>query len=91
MHDLTSTSAEEILTAARDNSRVSGLTHTFYKYPARLSPTFVRAVIETFTEPGDWILDPFVGGGTTLVEAKALARSCIGVDNNELAVFCFEN
>jgi len=87
MHDLTSTSAEEILTAARDNSRVSGLTHTFYKYPARLSPTFVRAVIETFTEPGDWILDPFVGGGTTLVEAKALARSCIGVDNNELAVF----
>jgi hypothetical protein len=76
-----------LITAAHDISRVAGLTHNYYKYPARLSPTFVRAAIEAFTNPGDWILDPFVGGGTTLVEARALGRSGVGIDNNELAVF----
>ena len=29
----------------------------------------MRAAIETFTSPGDLVLDPHVGGGTTLVEA----------------------
>ena len=78
---------QEIITTARDDSRVNGLTHNFYKYPARMPPSFVRAAIEAFTDFGDWILDPFVGGGTTLVEARALGRSSIGIDNNELAVF----
>jgi hypothetical protein len=87
MERLTTESAQKIIAAARDDARISGLTHTFYKYPARLSPRFVRVVIETLSEPGDLILDPFVGGGTTPVEARALGRSCIGVDNNELAVF----
>jgi len=87
MRTHTGKSLENLLTAAQDSSRVSGLTHTFYKYPARLSPTFVRTAIKEFTKPGDWILDPFVGGGTTLVEARAIGRSGVGVDNNELAVF----
>lgn len=78
---------EKLFVAAQDTSRVRGLTHTYYKYPARLSPTFVRAAIEAFTQPGDWVLDPFVGGGTSLVEARALGRFGVGVDNNELAVF----
>jgi hypothetical protein len=87
MSKQTARQLKTIITAAHDTSRVAGLTHNYYKYPARLSPTFVKAVIETFTSPGDWILDPFVGGGTTLVEARALGRSGVGVDNNELAVF----
>ena len=37
---------------------VAGLTHEFYKYPARFSPSFTRAVIQTFTQPGDIIYDP---------------------------------
>ena len=41
--------------------------------PARFSPAFASAVIEWFTEPSDVVLDPFVGGGTTLVEALSLA------------------
>src|ERR1700731_411753 len=67
--------------AARDNEPVRGLTHGFYKYPARFSPTFARAAIEAFTQPGDLVLDNHVGGGTTLVEALATGRHAIGVDS----------
>jgi hypothetical protein len=66
---------------------VRGLTHGFYKYPARFSPVFARAAIETFTEPGDLVLDPHVGGGTTLVEARAAGREAFGVDISPLAEF----
>src|SRR6266851_1179553 len=76
-----------LINGARDAEPVCGLTHGFYKYPARFSPTFVRAAIETFTEPGQLVLDPHVGGGTTLVEARVLGREGVGVDINPLAEF----
>jgi hypothetical protein len=76
-----------LIAGARDTAPVSGLTHEYYKYPARFSPTFARAAIEAFTEPGDLILDPHVGGGTSLVEALALGREAIGVDISPLAEF----
>lgn len=76
-----------LVAAACDSEPVRGLTHGFYKYPARFSPIFVRAVIETFTEPGDLVLDNHVGGGTTLVEAMATGRDAIGVDISALAGF----
>lgn len=79
--------AESLAQAARDCDPVSGLTHNFYRYPARFSPTLVRAAIEAFTQPGDTVLDPFVGGGTTLVEALAAGRDGIGVDISSLATF----
>ena len=77
----------KIARAAQSCAPVSGLTHNFYRYPARFSPTFARAAINAFTKPGDWVLDPFAGGGTTLVEAAALGRNCIGVDISSLANF----
>jgi hypothetical protein len=76
-----------LISAARDSRPVSGLTHNYYRYPARFSPAFARATIEAFTRPGDLILDPHVGGGTTLVEALASARHAIGVDISPLAEF----
>lgn len=76
-----------LVNAARNNGRITGLTHKFYKYPARFSPQFVRAAIEQFTNPGDLVFDPFMGGGTTLVEAVALGRSAIGTDISSLATF----
>jgi DNA methylase len=78
---------QSIIVAARDAQPVRGLTHNFYRYPARFSPIFVRAVIQAFTRPGDLVLDPHVGGGTTLVEALALGRHAIGVDISALAEF----
>jgi hypothetical protein len=79
-----------LVSAARDKGRVSGLTHKFYRYPARFSPQFVRTAIEQFTSPGDLVFDPFMGGGTTLVEAVALGRHAIGSDISSLAAFVSE-
>jgi len=78
---------EAIKSGAFDQSHVAGLTHCFYRYPARFSPAFVGKAIEAFSAPGDVILDPFVGGGTTLVEAMARGRIGVGSDLNELAIF----
>ncbi len=78
---------KEFLDAVHDRSHVSGLTHNFYRYPARYSPGFARTAIKMFTNPGDLVLDPFMGGGTTLVEAHSLGRKSIGSDINELSVF----
>ena len=51
----------QLIEAARDLEPVTGLTHNFYRYPARFSPRFVRAAIETFSVPCDLVLDPFLG------------------------------
>ncbi len=82
--------ADPLVEAARDTARVKGLTHEFYRYPARFSPTFVRAAIQTFTRPGDWVIDPFAGGGTTLVEAMAMGRNALGIDISSLSSFICE-
>src|SRR5690242_19432898 len=76
-----------LVAGARDAAPVRGLTHGYYKYPARFSPTFASAAIRAFTKPGDLVLDPHVGGGTTLVEAAAAGRSALGVDISTLAEF----
>lgn len=76
-----------LIAGARDIEPVRGLTHNFYRYPARFSPVFVRSVIEALSAPGDMVLDPYAGGGTTLVEAVAAGRDVVGVDINALAEF----
>jgi hypothetical protein len=78
---------EHVITSIHDNRPVTGLTHAFYRYPARFSPGFAEAAITAFTEPGEIVYDPFMGGGTTLVEAMHLGRRSIGTDLNSLAVF----
>jgi DNA modification methylase len=76
-----------IRAAALDPSPIVGLTHQHYKYPGRFAPAFARAAIEAFSNDGDLILDPYMGGGTTIVEALASGRRAIGCDINSLAVF----
>ncbi len=36
--------------------------------------------IKLFTKPGDWVLDPFMGSGTTVRVAQKMARSAIGIE-----------
>jgi hypothetical protein len=84
---LSESAQSRLIAAARDAEPVKGLTHGYYKYPARFSPVFARAAIESFTKPGDLVLDPHVGGGTTLVEARATGREALGVDISALAEF----
>ena len=77
----------KLLEGVHDQEPVSGFTHNFYRYPARFSPAFARAVIEAFTKPGDLVYDPFMGGGTSLVESTVLGRAAVGTDISSLAVF----
>jgi hypothetical protein len=80
--------AMELISAGMNSSAtVRGLTHGFYKYPARFSPQFVRTILDLYSNPGDIIIDPFVGSGTTIVESLAGGRTSIGVDLNPLAHF----
>lgn len=65
----------------------SDFTHHFYRYPAAASPEIVREVVASFSRPGDLVIDPFLGGGTTAVEALALGRRFFGSDVNSLGVF----
>ena len=79
--------AGRLTQSIRSKERVQGYTHEYYRYPARFSPIFVQSIIEAFSEPGETILDPFMGGGTTLVEAITCGRHAIGTDINPLAAF----
>lgn len=78
---------DDLLAAIATKDPVSGSTHNFYRYPARFSPLFVREVIRQYSSPGQTVLDPFMGGGTTIVEALSLGRKAIGLDINALAHF----
>jgi ParB-like chromosome segregation protein Spo0J len=46
----------------------------------------IAALVEAFTKPGDLVVDPFLGGGTTAVVCKALGRRFIGCDIDAAAV-----
>lgn len=56
------------------------------RYRGNWSPYIPRNVILKYSNPGDLVLDYFVGGGTTAVEAKLLGRKCIATDINPGAV-----
>jgi hypothetical protein len=68
-------------------ARMSNSVHSTYRYPARFSPDFARAAIQTFTDHGDLVIDPFCGGGTTAIEATALGRRSVANDLSPLAAF----
>jgi DNA modification methylase len=76
-----------VLQAVVNQDKVDEPPHSFYKYPARFSPAFARAVIEAYSTVGDTVVDPFCGGGTSLVEAILAGRRAAGFDISSLAVF----
>ena len=76
-----------LISAARDTSPVTGLTHNFYRYPARFSPVFVNYVIKAFTRQGDLVARSLCWWRHKLVKSHALGRHAIGVDISELAEF----
>lgn len=52
-------------------------------HPNQLPEKYLERLIRAYTNPDDWILDPFGGSGTTAVVAQALERNCITIDISE--------
>jgi hypothetical protein len=50
------------------------------RHPARMLPAIAAHAVATYTRPGDLVLDPMCGIGTTLVEATHAGRDAIGVE-----------
>jgi hypothetical protein len=61
------------------------LTHWFYPYKGKFHPQMIRALLGIIgLRPGHLVLDPFIGSGTTAVEAQLLGIDCVGVDVSPL-------
>lgn len=66
-------------------SVTNAYTHSLHRYPAKFIPQIPRWAIRQYSNEGDFVLDPFSGSGTTMVEAAVEGREGIGVDLDHLA------
>lgn len=55
-------------------------------YPTQKPVLLLDRIIRIASDPGDLVLDPFCGSGTTLVAADRLGRRCVGIDVSAEAV-----
>ncbi len=60
--------------------------HAIHSFPAKFPPQLPRVFIEALTSPGEVVLDPMMGSGTTLLEASLAGRRAIGIDIDPLAL-----
>lgn len=60
-------------------------THGLHSYAAKCPPHLVKYGLRYFSKPGERVLDPMVGSGTTLVEARLMGRHAVGYDIDPLA------
>lgn len=60
--------------------------HNFHSFPAKFPPQLPEVFINTLTKPGDIVLDPMTGSGTTILEAHLANRIGIGFDIDPLAI-----
>ena len=57
--------------------------HRLHPYLGKFIPQLVEVFLKKFFKPGQMILDPFLGSGTTLIEANLLNMPSIGVELSE--------
>ncbi|MHA1869148.1 MAG: site-specific DNA-methyltransferase [Candidatus Heimdallarchaeum endolithica] len=89
---------EEILeifnTLAEDSSwsfenlsrkETSYVSHGYHRYPAKFIPQLAKRCILSYSKENEIVCDPFMGCGTSLVEALVSERKAIGVDINPVA------
>lgn len=78
------TLAEGLRAALARGGAVERYTHSFHTYPAGMHADAARDLVALF--PGDSVFDPFCGGGTVLVEARAAGRRAYGCDVSPVAL-----
>ncbi|MFB6186317.1 MAG: DNA methyltransferase, partial [Halobacteriaceae archaeon] len=53
------------------------------EHPAKFPEELVQDFVRFFTKEGDWVLDPFLGTGSTLVGCRSTGRNGVGIELNE--------
>jgi DNA modification methylase len=77
----------QIIQKNRTRSVNQYLTHWIYPYKGKFHPQMIRALLNIIgLKQGDIVLDPFIGSGTTAVEAQLLGINCVGIDISPLCV-----
>jgi DNA modification methylase len=64
-------------------SRVCGTFKERTEHPCQMPEAVLERIIRVSSDPGDLVLDPFAGSGTTLAVAKRLGRGYLGVELSE--------
>lgn len=82
--DLPIENGQRFLFISYDQSR---FTHGIHKYPAKFFPELPRWLIQKYSHPGDFVLDPFMGSATTNVECILNGRNSAGIDVDPFARF----
>jgi len=59
-------------------------THCFHTYPAMMIPQIARKLLKEYGTEDGWLLDPYCGTGTSLVEASLFGMHSVGCDINPL-------
>ena len=55
-------------------------------YDTQKPLTLLNRIVRCASRPGEWVLDPFAGSGTTLEAAKRAGRCFIGIDRQPLTL-----
>lgn len=73
-------SAGSVFRQAQDFSKVtiSNAEAEDTDHPTRKPTEYVQWIVETFSKPKQWVIDPFLGSGQTLMVCEASGRRCIG-------------
>ena len=66
------------------NADTKEYTHCFHTYPAMMIPQIARRLLKEYGVEGGWLLDPYCGTGTSLVEASLFGMHSVGCDINPL-------
>ncbi len=61
-------------------------THKLHSFPAKFPPQVPIKFIEALTQPGQTVLDPMMGSGTTVIESIKRNRNAIGFDLDPLSI-----
>jgi len=57
--------------------------HRLHPYLGKFIPQLVEVFLRHYFKKGDWIIDPFLGSGTTLIEANVLGINSVGIEISE--------
>src|SRR5262245_21860696 len=60
-------------------------THGLHPFAAKCPPQLAKYGINRYSKRGETVLDPMMGSGTTLVEARLPGRNAVGYDIDPLA------